>query len=113
VPVLIIYFYYYPGNTYPLIKIIARLLLVLLLTGPVLQMFIGFFIRNRAHRYSLEVSGILETLPYMRKLLFACWKKVKTPGWRKMPEFLQLFIASFLFRSKGSDPADKIRLSRQ
>ncbi|MGB3182468.1 MAG: hypothetical protein WBB45_13840 [Cyclobacteriaceae bacterium] len=102
IPVLIIYFYYNPGTTYPLLKIFARFFLVLLLTGPLLQIFIGLFIKNRAHRYSLEVSGILESLPYMRKLLFACWKRANAPGWRRMPEFLQLFIASWLFRSQSA-----------
>lgn len=99
VPVLLIYFYYRGGSDYLLADILLRLLFVFLLTGPVLQLIITFFLRKRANRYSLEVSGILKSLPQMRGLLFASWKASKEKKGRSFSHFLFLFIASWLFRS--------------
>ncbi|MFA0964806.1 hypothetical protein AB9P05_23560 [Roseivirga sp. BDSF3-8] len=105
VPAIIIFFYYQGGSNYVFINVLLRLVLVYLLTGPVLQVIIGLFLHKKANRYSLEVSGILKSLPYMRSLLISSWKASKIRGKGRLTDFMLLFIASWLFRPSYTIPS--------
>jgi hypothetical protein len=72
---------------------VSAILLWFLLLAPLVTKFIRKKLHKREGRYRDEVGAVIAFLPVLRQLAVLAWRASRrTPGWRRVADFLTLLI---------------------